>query len=439
MAMFDGAIGEGAPRAIVEGPIMVKDPMATEISNPMGLKEGTVLSGAVTQKSRSLSLITKKDSRFIFVADRIARAINDRFYMPTGSRKGVALAETDAIIVVDIHPDYANDVPRYVRVIQSLACFESKTQQLQRIERLKEEVLDPNTAQQAAFQLEAIGKAGIEPLQRALRSHDMEVRFHAATSLAYLGDNTPAKVLAEIARQEQAFRVYALNALSVMKNDLEAANYLQELLHVPSAETRYGAFRALKNLDPWDQTIRGEMLGGSGGQFSYHGISSPTAPMVHITSQKYSEIVLFGMDIFLKQPFALEAGATIFVNGQIPGSVSVVKHVKMGIDERRMVSNRLDDIIRAVVEMGGTYPDVVQMLRKADLDRVLSCRLEIDCLPEPNRVYRRKGDSESEFVQEEEEKPKSFWERMNPRNIFTPNPGEKSSDYTGTVNNSSRD
>jgi hypothetical protein len=306
------------------------------------------------------------------------------------------------------------------------------------MERLKEELLQPETSQEAAFQLEAIGRQGIEALQQALRSPHMEVRFHAATSLAYLEESSgiSAKVLAEIARMEPAFRVYALNALSVMKNDLEAEYNLQELLHVPDEETRYGAFRALKTRNPMDQTIRGEMLGG---QFSYHGIASKAVPMVHLTSQKYPEVVLFGTDIFLKQPFALGAGARIYVNGQTPGSVVVTRFAAdASIDPKRTVSNRLDEIIRAVVEMGGTYPDVVQMLREAEMHRVLSCQLKIDCLPEPNRSYRRSSGDE-ELADEEEEKPKSFWERLNPKNIFAPNPGEKSSDYMGTVNSSSRD
>ena len=425
-------IGIGAPRARVAGPVMVDDPMATELNNPSGLKKGTILSGAVTLTSRSLSLIMKE--RSFFGAEQIAKSINDRFTIPTGSRKGVATAETDVHITLDIHPSYANDVDRYVRVVRSIACYETTIQRHQRIERLKEELLNPETSQHAAFQLEAIGRQGIEALQLGLQSSDTEVQFHAATSLAYLGDGTSAKVLAEIAQLEPAFRVYALNALSVMKNDLEAETYLQELLHLPSAETRYGAFRALKNRNPLDHTIRGEMLGG---QFAYHSITSQAAPMVHITTRKLPEVVLFGSDIFLRQPFALEAGATIIVNGQSPGNVVITRIVSAGVDERREVSNRLDAIIRGVVELGGTYPDVVQMLRRADAIGVLSCRLEIDRLPEPNRIYRRRGGEE--LVDEEDVKPKSFWERMNPRNIFAPNPGEKSSDYTGTVNASSRD
>ena len=419
METFGNEAASGVTRAVVAGPIMVDDLLATELTNPGGLKKGRILSGAiVTSESRMLSLIMKEKS--FFGVEQIAKSINDRFHMPTGARRGVASAETDALIVLSVHPAYANDVDRFVRVIQSIAVFETTIQRHQRIERLKEELHNPVTAQRAAFQLEAIGRPGIEALQQALRSSDREIQFYAATSLAYLGDGTSARILADLARQEPAFRVYALNALSVMKNDLEAEYHLQELLHVPSAETRYGAFRALKNRNPWDHTIRGEVLGG---QFSYHTITSQTAPMVHITTRKHQEVVLFGTEIFVQQPFALEAGATIVINGREPGRVAVTKIASTGLDQRREFhSNRLDEIIRAVVELGGTYPDVVQMLQQADLMGVLSCRLEVNCLPEPNRVYRRPGNEEWEY-EEEEEKPRSFWERMDPRNMFPSNSG----------------
>jgi hypothetical protein len=185
-----------------------------------------------------------------------------------------------------------------------------------------------------------------------------------------------------------------------------------------------------------DQTIRGEMLGG---QFCYHGINSQAPPMVHITAQRHPEIVLFGTDIFLRQPFALDAGPLIFVNGQSANEVVISRFATSGVDERRSVFNRLDEVIRAVVDMGGTYPDVVQMLRQADMMGVLSCRLEVDRLPEPDRIFRRSSSSEPDWAyEEEEEKPKSFWDRLNPRNVFAPNPGEKSSDFTGSVNTPSR-
>ena len=55
-----------------------------------------------------------------------------------------------------------------------------------------------------------------------------------------------------------------------------------------------------------------------------------------------------------------------------------------------------DDVIRAIVELGGTYPDVVQALEEAKKLGALASRLEVDALPEAGRSYDRAPDAESE-------------------------------------------
>ena len=435
---IDGYIRQGSPLAHVEGPIMV-DPLATE-ANPAGLKKGIVLGGAKAKESRNLALTMKSGNESAFLTDRVAKEINRRFFTAVGHKKGMATAKTDVLIVLDVHPSYRHDVPRYIKVIQAIACYENQVQQLERIERLKAELMNPTKAQQAAFQLEAIGKPGIEALRSALKSRNPEVQFHAGTSLAYLGDASAVKILADLARDEPAFRVYALNALSVLKNDVDAESCLQELLHVSSAETRYGAFRALFLRNPYDRTIRGESLGG---QFSYHGIASKGPPLVHLSNSKRPEVVLFGHDVRLEGPLMLDAGAYISVMASTPGTVVVSKYAAgQGVDERRTVSNKLDAVIRAIVELGGTYPDVVQMLRQADIAKNLSCRLEIDKLPEPNRIYTRPGslEDEDETKLAAVVKPKrTTWERMNPMTWFDKNPDAASSAETEPRNWSARE
>ena len=440
MRGIDGHIREGNPLAFVEGPIMV-DPLATEKANPAGLKKGVILGGARARESRNLVLTMKTGNESVFLTDRLAKEINHRFFTAAGQKKGVATAKTDVYIDLEIHPSYRHDVPRYIRVIQSIACYENQPQQLERIERLKTELMNPGTAQRAAFQLEAIGKPGVEALRGALKSSNPEVRFHAGTSLAYLGDGSAAKILADLAKDEPAFRVYALNALSVLKGDIEAELCLQELLHVSSVETRYGAFRALYLRNPYDRVIRGENLGN---QFSYHGIASQGPPLVHLSNSKRPEVVLFGLDARLEGPMTLDAGPYISVVAQTPDTVTVSKYsTGQGIDERRVVPNKLDTVIRAVVELGGTYPDVVQMVRQADIAKNLNCRVEIDKLPEPNRVFSRSKTQE----EEEEEiklaavvKPKlTTLQRVNPTTWFEKNPDPTSSEEIEPRNRSARE
>ena len=81
-----------------------------------------------------------------------------------------------------------------------------------------------------------------------------DMKFYAAEALAYLDDTAAAGVLAEVARNEPAFRVNALAALSAM-DDASAYEGLRSLLEVKSAETRYGAFRALWAMNQHDALL----------------------------------------------------------------------------------------------------------------------------------------------------------------------------------------
>ena len=67
------------------------------------------------------------------------------------------------------------------------------------------------------------------------------------------------RTLAEAAKSEPAFRAAALAALGAL-NDVHAADALHDLFDVHSAETRYGAFRALWAMNEHDPQLRGEHL-----------------------------------------------------------------------------------------------------------------------------------------------------------------------------------
>ncbi len=59
-------------------------------------------------------------------------------------------------------------------------------------------------------------------------------------------------------------------------------------------------------------------------------------------------------------------------------------------------------MIRAIVELGGTYPDVVQALQQAKADGALPSRFEVDALPQPGRRYDR---DVQQAIQAEGDKP----------------------------------
>jgi len=388
MAVLENRIAQGNVYGRAEGPVLV-DPSADAKTDRVNSCRGRILGGGVALKPRPLALVLKPASQSVFNSARIERAVNKRFYLnEKGVKVGVAKAKTDEYIELKLHPRYKDNVQRYVAVVRSIAINEAETERNERLGVLERQLTDPITASGAALQLEALGKRGLEILKKGIQSKDPEVRFYAAESLAYLDETEAAAPLGEAARNTPAFRVFALTALSAM-NDYASVEQLHALLKVPSAETRYGAFRALWAMNPNDPMIRGEPLGG---QFSYHLVDGAETPMIHLTRSRRPEVVLFGRDQSFSTPLALEAGNRIMVTSHKPGEIVLSKFAKGEADQKRTVSTRVDEVIRAIVELGGTYPDVVQALQQAKAAGALAGRLEVDALPTAGRAYDRQSD-----------------------------------------------
>ena len=130
--------------------------------------------------------------------------------------------------------------------------------------------------------------------------------------------------------------MFALTALSAM-DDYAAYEQLRDLLVVPSAETRYGAFRALWAMNPSDALVKGERWAGSSAT-----TCSTTAgpPMIHVTRSRRPEIVLFGRDQRLLTPLAVNAGNEIMVTSTGADEITVSKFTVNEADQKRIVSTR---------------------------------------------------------------------------------------------------
>lgn len=386
MALLGNQWHRGNHLATAKGAVMI-DPVTKGSQDQVRPTRGRVLGGGVALKSRDMGLALRAEHQNVFNASRIANAVNKRFHsFDKGVQVGVAKAKTDKHIVLTVHPRYKDNVNRYMRVIEAIGLNETDAQRSERIARLKKELLDPETASEAAVQLEAIGgNLAIEPLLAAAKSKDAVVRFCAAESLAYLDRREAAEPLGQIARDEPAFRVFALTALSAM-DDYGAAEQLRALLDAQSAETRYGAFRALWAMNANDPAIAGEQFGD---EFDYHVLDTSGPPMIHMTHNRRAELVLFGKEQRLQAPFALSAGNQILVKNLGADEVSVSRFAPDSPDQKRVVSMALDEVIRAIVDLGGTYPDVVQAIQEAKSAGALAARVEVDALPEVGRVYQR--------------------------------------------------
>lgn len=394
LAVLGNQIRDGHIMAIGEGPILV-DPSAEGEKDRALLTRGRVLGGGQAVKARSLGLVIKNEDKSVRISAQIGVAINKRFHtFSQGIKQGVAKPKTDEFVELAVHPRYKDNIARYLRVVRSIAIREAPAETATRLEQLERQLLDPVTASTAALRLEAIGNEAVKVLSKGLESKDPEVRFYSAEALAYLDQSNASAPLAQAAKNEPAFRAYALAALGAM-DDVSAFDELRSLIDVTSVETRYGAFRSMWAMNPNEPLVRGENLGG---QFSYHLLSSAGPPLIHVTRSFRPEIVIFSHDQHFKTPLVLDAGKSIMINAAEGSDKVTVSRFAVGEpDQKRQVSTKIDEVIRAVVELGGTYPDVVQALQQARNSQALPGRFEVDAIPDNSRPYERK---EVEFAEE---------------------------------------
>ncbi|MHB8898835.1 MAG: flagellar basal body P-ring protein FlgI [Thermoguttaceae bacterium] len=390
--MADNRIHGGHVLATGKGAILV-DPIAKGEGSKILQCRGRILGGGVAHQSRPLMLVLQPEHQSVRNSARIQEVINRRFSIfDRGNKVGVAKAKTDEAIELVVHPRYYDNVDRYLRVIRSLPMRESERELSARLLVLEKQLLDPISSSRAALQLEAMGNRGVDTLRKGLNSNDPEVRFYSAESLAYLDESGVAAYLAEAAANQPAFRVFALTALSTME-DFESQDQLHNLLDSASAETRYGAFRALtvrRNPDPF---VQGRNMRE---QFTLHVLPVSGAPMVHVARSKRPEIVLFGRDQMLSLPVSVDAGNEILVNSTPEGQIILAKYTVGEPDQRRTVSPRLEEVIGAIVDLGGSYPDVVQALQEAQASGAPTSRFEVDALPAAGRTYDRIANAEGE-------------------------------------------
>lgn len=394
MAILDGRLRTGHDRAMAQGHVLT-DAAIEGSSDSAALRRGRILGGGVALQSRPLGLALRSDRKSVRNSSLIAAAVNRRFsiFDQANVKQGVATPLRDNFIELQAYPCYRHNLWRFVRVVGEIPVRETPQQHVERMESLRRQLLEPTSASRAALKLEAVGKESIPILQQGLTSDNQEVQFYAAEALAYLDGPDAAPVLARLTKDVPAFRWHALTALSAM-DDMAAMDELVELLHVDSAETRYGAFRAMLTRNAHDAAIKGEALGD---HLALHVVNSDGPPLVHISRSRRAEVVIFGRNVRL-QPLVLATDNHITVKSVGEGHFRVSCFAP-GKDDRQIeCSDRLDDIVRQLVAVGGTYPDVAHIIQQAKAKGALAARVEVDALPRPGRTYVREpaadGDGE---------------------------------------------
>lgn len=386
--VLGNSMHEGHVEALAKGEIIV-DAFFEGSDDPSDETRGRALGAGIVQRSRPLGLYIVDDYASVRTSAAIGAAINQRFHhFDHGAKKGVANPTRDNIVELAVHPRYRNNLGRYLTIIRKIPIVKSPKELVDRIMVLERMLLEPTTSQEAALQLEAIGDDGVPALRKGVVSPDPEVRFYSAESLAYLDDTDAAEPLFEAARDERAFRWRALAALATL-NSFQAQESLEKLMNSPSAETRYGAFRALRERNPRDVLVRGELLEK---KFRYHVVGTTGAPMIHFSRSRCAEVVVYGQDIRIHPPEFLFAGKEILIKRVDDNTLQLSRFTADGEDEHLTSSTKLDDLIRGIVKLDGGYAEVFAALNEAKAGGLLDARLEVDALPHPNRRFERQED-----------------------------------------------
>ena len=390
VAILNQEVHSGHIRGDAEGPVLV-DLLMGDGDDQVSCLRGKLLGGGVATTSRPVGLMVRNEHHSVSVSKLIGSAINRRFdsYV-RGKRQGAATPKTDKFIQLAIHPRYRHNLIRYMRVIEQIKVRESLPEQLERLRAIEGELLVPGTSSLASLKLEAIGDEAASTLKKGLDSPSAEVRFYSAEALAYLDQLVAARHLTE-ATSEPAFRSRALLALGAMSS-VEAHDELTKLLHVESAETRYGAFRALQHMNPRDPSL---------GQYMFdlkillHEIPSSGPPMVHVARSHLPEIVIFGSEQQLKTPLMILVGKKLIVKGESGSTLRVTRYNLGGDDETRVCTATVNDLLRTLSEVQTTYPEIVSVLQQVKAQGCLDSRLVFDAIPKNGRIFERTQRSES--------------------------------------------
>jgi hypothetical protein len=148
-------------------------------------------------------------------------------------------------------------------------------------------------------------------------------------------------------------------------------------MHVESAETRYGAFRALQDCSPNEPAVEGQWLADD---FYFHVVPSTTKSMLHLSRSKRPEIVVFGENQTVSDSFLyVETGLTIQALGD--GRVKIIRYMPQQGEIRKTCSTQLVELIPQLADLGCDYTVLVNMFREAMSSDMLQTRLVVNAVP----------------------------------------------------------
>jgi hypothetical protein len=381
---------KGTPAVKCGGPVLVG---LGDGDDGDRVKHGRIWNGGRCLRDNPLLLLLKPESQQARIACLAGERITEAFRGgPTDAPdQAVAVAHDNLAIELHVPPAYKLNLPHFLRVVRLVPLQGSPDQREGKDgagrsyrERLAEDLLDPARTVTAALRLEALGQGSIPALKEGLKSTHPLVRFCAAESLAYMDCPAGGEELGRAVAKQPLLRAFALTALASLDESVSQTQLRDLLLASDDDETRYGAFRALRSLNEDDPLVQGEFLNHS---FWLHRVPTDAPPLVHISTTRRAEIVLFGEEPTLKPPFSFLAGEFAVTATPDDENCTVSRFPHSGGVQRKQCSLKLDDLLRTMAAMGAMYPEAIELLQQAHRCDCLSCRVRSDALPQAISVF----------------------------------------------------
>jgi len=288
----------------------------------------------------------------------------------------VAEGTSDWYIAITAVPKYKLDAAHFMSVIKCTGFAENTDELQERLIGCRKLLMDPATSRRAAAELEAIGTdAAKATLINGLSSNNKEVRFYSAYSLAYLDSKESIPVLVELAQTTPEARALCLTGLVVNEDSL-AREALEQLLQEPDPDLRFGAFRAIRQRNPTDLTVKGEAFGKN---FQFVQIPS-SIPLLAISLQKQKEVVLFGNNIGVSLFTPISPTPLLTLSPMFDDQIKLAKKQSSGETRALVVTKDVVSILRGLANIQATYNDVVHTLDQLALNQALASPLAINPL-----------------------------------------------------------
>lgn len=204
--------------------------------------------------------------------------------------------------MINVPARYQRQSRKFASLLSSLYLPQTEQSLNARIDAMVEALRMPEDTLGAETGLEAIGRLSLRDLRPALNDPDELVRLRAARCMLNIGYDNAIKTLMDIAKdQSSTRRVDAINAIGYAEVEPKLLSPLRVLLSDENFEVSLLAFEILQRNR--DLTIL-RQIAMSG--FSIQSVVSTGPRRIHISREKYSQIILFGTDIKLKKPLFLK-------------------------------------------------------------------------------------------------------------------------------------